>query len=155
MTLDATVPADSAFTDTYAENMRETRAAVNDNETSIAAITALAITNDITLTSGQTSLAIGTTTGTDLLDINLEITIISGTDEDIDTISNGQNGMIKYFKANATFTISEAGNIVLKNPDGITTVDLEAGDTIYFYNDGGVQGTGNGIWYELGRSLMP
>lgn len=155
MTLDASKPANDAYATTVNTISRETRNAVNDNETAIAAIGSSAITNDITLTAGQTTLTIGSITGTDLLDINNEIAIVSTSETpDIATISNGQDGMIKHFRSNgSTFNFVNTGNIVLLQPSGITTFNVGDGDIISFYNDGGVQGSSNGTWYEFNRSL--
>lgn len=160
MALDVTIPTNDEFAVDLAEIHRETRTAVNVNETAIASIGPTINTNDITLSLAQTTLTIGTNTGTDLLDVNNEIAIISTSASpvpDIDTISNGRDGMIKYFRSNGSnYNFSGGGNIVLKNPVAVNTLELNAGDIIIFYNDGGDQASSiNGTWYELGRSLMP
>ena len=157
MTLDVTIPADSDYAVDIPEIIRETREAVNDNTNAIAAITTYPIVNDVTLTGGQTSLAVlnATADGTNLLDLMVEIAVISGANATIASITNGMDEMIKYFRCGSAYSFSTTGNIVLLNPSAVTTLTFQAGDFITLYNDGGDQAGTDGTWYEVDRSLVP
>jgi len=155
MSLDATKPADTALVSELGEIGRETRAAVNALETSIAALAGVALATEQNLVGGTTNLVIGT----DVSNVAFEVVIVSGAGACVlATMTGGTAGQLKIFvcaDANITFTkgLAAAGAFVLNQPDHAADYAGYAGDIIALVNvDGDPATANNGYWQEVWRT---
>ena len=151
MSLDTTKPADSALVSVLAEYIRANRVAINTNETSIAAGSALVYTN-LNVNAGTTALAIGT----DLSSAMLEMVRITGSGAaDIEEITGGTAGQVKIF---------HLGDADIRFKRDLTKIALNQSaaedyyggvtyDVVAFVNIGGdPAASANGVWWELFRT---
>ena len=151
MALDTTQPADSVLVSAIAAYIRANRLAINTNETSISAGSALVYT-DLNVSGGTTTLDIDT----NLSAAMLEMISISGSGAaDIAEITGGTAGQVKIF-------IMEDGNIrferdltkiALNQSEAETYFGGTQYDVIAFVNLGGDPAVPtNGVWWELFRT---
>lgn len=154
MALDAAKPADTNLVSELPAIHRETRAAVNALETSISALSAVALAATVNIAGGTTNLLIGT----DLSNVAFEVVIITGAGACVlATMTNGTAGQLKIFvcnDANITFDKGAAANgqFILNQPDHVANYGGTAGDVIALVNVGGDPGVDNGYWLEVWRT---
>jgi len=151
MALDTTKPADSALVSAIAAYIRANRVAINTNETSIAAGSALVYTN-LNINAGVTALDIDT----DLSAAMLEMVRITGSGAaDIEEITGGTAGQVKIFHlgdANIRFK-RDLTKLGLNQSAAETYYGGVTYDIVAFVNIGGDQSVPtNGIWWELWRT---
>lgn len=151
MALDTTKPADSELVSLLASYIRANRAAINTNETSIAAGSALVFT-ELNVGAGETALDIDD----DLSAAMLEMVWLTGTGAaDIAEIVGGTAGQVKIFilgDANVRFE-RDLTKIALNQSEAETYYGGTQYDVVAFVNIGGDPGAAdNGVWWELFRT---
>lgn len=151
MALDTTKPADSILLSELAAFIRANRVAINTNETSIAAGSALVYTI-LNVSGGATVMDIDT----DLSAAMLEMVYLTGSGAaDIAEITGGTAGQVKIFMlgdANVRFE-RDLTKIALNQSDAETYYGGVQYDVIAFVNIGGDPvAPDNGIWWELFRT---
>ena len=154
MTLDATKPTDTNLVSELPGYQRETRAAVNSLEALLAAAGSVASVTRYVCTGGQTTIAVGGTSG--LSELPLELVLISGTGvAAITDITGGTEGQMKFFlflDTNVTF-VRDVSKIALNQPATVLTFGGYAGDILALSNINGNPGTPiDGYWNELFRT---
>ena len=149
MTLDATKPTDQTLVSEIAEYIRENRAAIN----SISALASDVEVSNTTLSSGTTTLSVGT----NLSESAIEIVLINslGT-SNIEQILNGTEGQIKIFvmqDENTNFVDGNKtdGDLYLNQSPAGSTFDTSQNDVLALVNIDGDGGTTQGYWKELWR----
>lgn len=151
MALDTTKPADSVLVSAIAAYIRANRLAINTNETSIAAGSALVYTI-LNVNAGAVAMDIDT----DLSAAMLEMVLLTGTGvADIAEITGGTAGQVKIFllgDANVRFE-RDLTKIALNQSAAETYYGAVQYDVIAFVNIGGDPvAPANGIWWELWRT---
>ena len=151
MALDTTKPADSALVSALAAYVRANRLAINTNETSIAAGSALVYTI-LNVGAGAVAMDIDD----DLSAAMLEMVLLTGTGAaDIAEIVGGTAGQVKIFlmgDANIRFE-RDLTKIALNQSVAETYYGAVQYDVIAFVNIGGDPvGAVNGVWWELFRT---
>lgn len=150
MALDTTKPEDTVLVSALAAYIRANRLAINTNETSIAAGSALVYTI-LNVAGGATAMDIDD----DLSAAMLEMVLLTGTGAaDIAEITGGTAGQVKIFilgDANVRFE-RDLTKIALNQSEAETYYGGTTHDVIAFVNIGGNPGVDNGIWWELFRT---
>jgi len=151
MALDTTKPEDSVLVSAIASYIRANRQAINTNESSVAAGSALVYTN-LNIGAGVTALDIDT----DLSAAMLEMVRITGTGAaDIAEITGGTAGQVKIFHlgdSNVRFE-RDLTKIALNQSEAETYYGGQIYDVIAFVNIGGDPAVPtNGVWWELFRT---
>lgn len=146
MTVDATIPVDSTLGTELASLIREERGEINDLWDAFVAGIWPAIAN----------VQLGAGVGTLDADSRIPIAVTMATPPNtLTALTNGRSGQVVILR----LPLTEVGvltvqhnvvNIVLGNAVDFA---MEAGDTLWLMNIGGVYGVAQGIWYEIHRSL--
>ena len=153
MTLDATKPADTNLVSEMGTYERETRAAVNALEALLADVGAVASMTRYTCTGGQTTIAVGGSTG--LTEIPIELVLIGGTGAAaIEEITGGTEGQIKIFVMLNAYVhfVKDTTKIALNQPDSAPNYGGYTGDILALANVNGNGSTVDGYWTELFRT---
>lgn len=151
MALDTTKPADSDLISVLASYIRANRVAINTNETSIAAGSALVYTN-INISGGVTALDIDTDLSAAMLEM---VRITASGASDIEEITGGTAGQVKIFHlgdGNIRFK-RDLTKIALNQSEAEDYYGGVQYDVVAFVNIGGdPQVPANGVWWELFRT---
>lgn len=153
MALDTTQPADSVLVSALAAYIRANRQAINTNESSIAAGSALVFT-ELNVGAGETAMDIDD----DLSAAMLEMVWLTGTGAaDIAEIVGGTAGQVKIFMfgdANVRFERGTGdGDINLNQSVAEDYYGGQQYDVVALVNIGGDPAAPlNGVWFELFRT---
>jgi hypothetical protein len=151
MTLDATLPSDSATVlSSLYSLMRETRALVNSLETQLASAGITTAISQHTMESGETEIDLA-----DLNDVPSEFVELTGTVavnlEHITGCRAGQIKIIRFMDSNVTVKY-DATKIALETYGATEDFSASAGDMLTLINrNGDPDTTTDGLWEEVSR----
>lgn len=154
MTLNAAEPTDQRVVSSLPTYIRETRVEVNSISLSSSSISA----NDLTITTGTTTLTVGS--AGDLGATSLETIIVTAAGASIiATMTGGLDGQVKIFvfqDNNVDFMDGpkSGGQLYLNHVPALTVFDPDIDDVLALINIGGDGlGVANGYWKELWRAV--